>query len=399
MLHGKQLITVENLKSSSSDLHPVQQAMVDSHGSQCGFCTPGFVMSMFALTKNSSNATRGQIDEALTGNLCRCTGYRPIIEAAAIACATKSGDHFSNLQPETIKTLQSITTNSLHLRTQRQDYFRPTSLTEALELKRLHPAATVVNGATDIALRVTKQHELIEKILDLSGIAELKLVEHSTSELRLGAGCSLETVKESTQSDFPALHSMLSVFGSLQIRNLATLGGNLGTASPIGDTLPVLIAYNARVVLQSVEGRREIAMDDFFTGYRKTARKPDELIVAIILPKLNNDTIVKAYKVSKRRDLDIATVSGAFCLKKTESGEVERLKLAFGGMAERTKCANKTESFLRGKRWNRETVEQAMEILYEEFTPIADVRSGNEFRKLAARNLLMKFFVETTAPG
>jgi xanthine dehydrogenase small subunit len=396
MLHGRQLITVENLKQSDGLLHPVQQAMVDSHGSQCGFCTPGFVMSMFALTKNSPNATGEQIADALTGNLCRCTGYRPIVEAAAKSCATGNIDRFTNLEPQSVKQLSAIPHASVQVATNAQKYFLPVSLAEALKLKREYPNATVIGGATDVALRVTKRHELIPEILDLGAVNELRIINETDQALTLGAAVSLERMKSAARGKFPALHEMLAVFGSQQIRNLATLGGNLGSASPIGDTLPVLMAYYARVVLQSVDGMREVAMNDYVTGYRQTLRKPDELIVAVVLPKISNGAIVKSYKISKRRDLDIATVSGGFRLERTADGIVNAIKLVYGGMADRPKRAAKTEVFLAGKQWNRETIQEAMSIVETEFSPISDARSGAEFRTIAARNLLLKFWSETT---
>jgi xanthine dehydrogenase small subunit len=395
MLHGKQLVTVENLKSESGELHPVQTAMVETAGSQCGFCTPGFIMSLFSLYKNKNNPTRNEIDDSLTGNLCRCTGYKPIIEAAAKSCVNDTKDNFTNDEPQTAKLLKSISNESIHIQTTKQNYFQPTSLNEAIELKNKFPEAIVISGATDVALRVTKKHELLKEIIDLSRVEELKTFSESKNEMKIGSGISLEEVKQKTENDFPALFEMLSVFGSQQIRNLATLGGNLGTASPIGDTLPVLLAYNAIIELQSVNGKREVALDDYFIAYRKTARKENELITSITIPKLTNGITVKSYKISKRKDLDISTVSGGFRLELNEKNEVKEIKLCFGGMAEKTKRATATENFLLGKNWNRETIEQAMKILEKEFTPISDARSGAEFRTIASRNLLLKFYTET----
>jgi len=200
---------------------------------------------------------------------------------------------------------------------------------------------------------------------------------------------------DTAQNELPALYDMLMVFGSRQIRNLGTLGGNLGTASPVGDLLPVLMAYNARVVLQSSRGSREVTLDDYFTGYRETVRKPDELIVSVIIPRGRDGAVVKSYKVSKRKDLDISTVSSAFRLELEGGRIVKQMKLAYGGMAERPKRATRTETFLMGKSWQREVVEEAMDVLDEEFTPISDARSGAVFRKIAARNLLLKFWSET----
>lgn len=398
MIHGHHLITVENV-SDDSGLHAVQKALAENHGAQCGFCTPGFVMSLFALHKNHNQPSREMINDALTGNLCRCTGYRPIVEAAAAACVHHGNDHFTVHEAATADLLRSISGASITLTTPHQTYYQPSRLPEALLLKAEHPDAVVLSGATDVGLRVTKRHETIPEIIDLSRLPELKDVEDNDSGLILGAGLPLQAIRSVVQESFPALAEMLSVFGSLQIRNLATLGGNLGTASPISDTLPVLMAYGAKVIVESVHGRRKIDMDAYVTGYRQTARSPEELVTAVKIKKPASGTIVKFYKVSKRKDLDISTVSGGFRLERDPHGAVSRIVLAYGGMAEVTRRAIKTETWLTGKPWTRETVEAAMAIVDTEFTPISDARAGAEFRKAAARNLLLKFWYETSTPG
>jgi xanthine dehydrogenase small subunit len=395
MIHGRQLITVENLKDPSGELHPVQSAMVESSGSQCGFCTPGIVMSLFSLYKSTDHPTRLQIDDALTGNLCRCTGYKPIIEAAAHACVHKGLDHLSRDYSRIVGLLKSIPQAPIHIKTKLQSYFKPTSLSAVFSHRRQHPDAVIVSGATDVALRVTKKHELIPEIIDLSDIAELKAITNTATTLTIGAGVTLTEAMPRIEHDFPALYKMLSVFGSQQIRNLATFGGNLGSASPIGDALPVLMAYGAKVVLKRPNGKRDVSLDDYFLGYRKTARAANELITAIVIPKLKNGAAVRSYKISKRKDLDISTLSGGFRLDAKNSGTVKNIVLAYGGMAERTKRATTAEQFLVGKQWNRQTVERAMPLIDKDFTPISDARAGAEFRKVAARNLLLKFWTDT----
>ncbi|HUL44233.1 MAG TPA: xanthine dehydrogenase small subunit [Bacteroidota bacterium] len=395
VLHGKQLITVENLRDPAGALHPVQQSMVESYGSQCGFCTPGIVMSMFSLYKNIDHPSREQIDDALTGNLCRCTGYRPIVEAAAASCIHGCSDHFSRQEPEIIRLLQSIPRGSVDIRTTFQHYRKPASLSEAVSVLHHEPDTLVICGATDIALRVTKRHELLPHILDLSDVEELKECADTGSAFRVGAGIPLQEVHEVIGKEFPALDEMLTVFGSKQIRNVATLGGNLGTASPIGDLIPVLVAYRATVVLESINGRREAPLDQFITGYRKTLRRPDELITKIILPKVNQGTMVKSYKISKRKDLDISTVSGGFRLALNDRNEVTDVILAYGGLAERVKRARDAEQFLMGKQWTKEIVDRATHLVGENFVPISDARAGAHMRTKAAENLLMKFWSET----
>ncbi len=395
MIHGKQLVTVENLKSPEGTLHPVQQAMVDTGGSQCGFCTPGFIMSMFALYKNHNQPPRETIDDALTGNLCRCTGYRPIVEAAAKSCVHDGFDSITAGEPDIVRLLRSIERNAALIQTQDQTYFQPHTLLEALTLKHQHNDAIVICGATDIALRVTKRHELLKKVIDLSLVDELQQIREDSTSLRIGAAATLSKVADSI-SNFPALRDTFRVFGSLQIRNLATLGGNIGSASPIGDTLSALIPYGARIVLQSVSGKREVELDTFITGYRKTVRTDDELIVEIIVPRPSPASTIKWYKVSKRKDLDISTISAGFRIELDSSRRMKSVTLAYGGMAEQVKRAKTAEEFLQGKVWSREAVEEAMPLIDKDFTPISDARAGKEFRRVAARNLLLKFWNDTT---
>ncbi len=390
MVHGKQVITVENLKAGQ--LHPVQQAMVESGGSQCGYCTPGIIMSLFALYKNHHQPDRQTIDDALTGNLCRCTGYRPIVEAAAHACVHHGIDELSPTEEEITRLLRSISRESGRVHTAAQLYVQPTTVQEALAFKREHPDAVVVCGATDVALRVTKGHELLPIVLDLSLVDELKRIEDNGTALRIGAGVVLSDVQRDVARDFPALAQTLEVFGSLQIRNLATLGGNLGSASPIGDTLSALIPHRARVVLQNTTRTREVSLDEFVIGYRTTIREPDELITAVVLPKPEPHVLIRWYKVSKRRDLDISTVSAGFRLELDGEGRVNDVVLAYGGMAEKVQRASRAERFLLGRFWSRELVEQAMDVIDGDFTPITDARGSAEFRRVAARNLLLKFW-------
>jgi xanthine dehydrogenase small subunit len=395
-IHGKQVITVEGI-GTSKNLHPLQQALVDTDGSQCGYCTPGFTMSLFALYKNPAVPTKESILDSITGNLCRCTGYRPIIEAAQKSCTLKEKDSFSQNEKKVAEMLQTIKneTLSVEIDTKNQKYFIPKNLAEAFDLMNQHPQSVILNGSSDIALRVTKKNEFIPTIIDLSGIHEIKNYSRNDQSIVFGAGICLEEVREIVTKDFPALYDMLSVFGSLQIRNRATFGGNLGSASPIGDTIPVLMALDAELTLKSISGERAIKVRDFITGYRQTQLKKDELISSVSIPFTPSTDIVKSYKVSKRKDLDISTVSACFRIKKEETGMIQDICLVFGGMAATTRRAEKTELFLKGKRWIRENVEEAMKIIQEEYSPVSDARSGAEARTIMAKNLLMKFYQET----
>lgn len=399
MIHGKQLITVEDL-ADSGKLHPVQQEMVNHNGSQCGYCTPGVVMSMFGLYKNHHNPDRAVIEDAFTGNLCRCTGYQPIIKAAEHACSCVDTDKFKLHEAKIITLLDNIKSDksSIEISTATQNYYKPLILADALAHRRKHPNEIIISGASDTALRQTKKRELLSEILDISDVAELKYFVEEEHGYKIGSGFNLEKLKAHTLEKLPALHNMLQIFGSLQIRNLATIGGNIGSASPIGDMLPLLIAYKAKVKLQSQDSERIIPLAEFIKGYRLTDIRYDELITAVHIPKLPADTFVHSYKVSKRKDLDISTVSGGFSLQ-LEGGHVKGIILAFGGMADQPKRASETEHYLLYKPWTRANVEYAMKILVHEFTPLSDARSGAEYRKLVAGNLLLKFYTETSTHG
>ena len=396
MIHGKQLITIENLKDSSGQLHPVQQAIVDAHGSQCGYCTPGIVMTLFALFKGVNKPSREEIADALAGNLCRCTGYEPILKAAAATCDGKGRDHFTADEARIAELLESIPSNGISLSTDLQRYDQPATMDECLVLMEKFPDAHIINGATDVALTVTKKFEVLSHIIDCSRIAELRSVSSDGHGLTIGAGVPISEVMKLVKNDFPGLYQMLTVFAARQIRNVATLGGNIGTASPVSDTLPVLMAYGAEIILQSRRGIRRVKADSFVKGYRMTNRRPDELITAVVMPRQSSATCIRTYKVSKRRDLDIATVSAAFRLDLDERGIVSDITLAYGGMAECTRRSLSAETFLKGRAWTRQQVEEAQAFVDKDFNPISDVRGGAEFRKIAARNLLLKFWSETT---
>ena len=393
-LHGKQLITIENLKDRNGNLHPVQKTLAEQNGSQCGFCTPGIVMSLFGHFKSNPLQDKDAIEDTLSGNLCRCTGYQPILEAGQLVLDGSREDYFNTEEKQVWDKLNSISRDSVTIKTDEQIYHLPANLDETLQLKSKYPQALIIDGSTDVALRVTKQHELLPLIIDLSNVAELRQTKNGPDELQVGAGVSINALMQLAKDDFPAVYSICKTFGSNQIRNLATVGGNLGSASPIGDLAPVLLAYRATVNVQSIRGKRSIAMDDFITGYRKTALSKDEIITGIEIPVPDENIIIKAYKISKRYDLDIATVSAGFKIE-LDNNIIKHCVLAFGGMAAQTSRAKNAEQFLVGKTWTRENAEQCMEIVRELFTPISDARSGAEFRSLVAGNLVLKFWLES----
>jgi xanthine dehydrogenase small subunit len=395
MLHGKQLITVENLRSPQGDLHPVQQAMVELSGSQCGFCTPGIIMSLFALYKNTNHPAKSDIENELAGNLCRCTGYASIVKAAEQACTKEGDDQFTKREPSTVQLLKNINGESICIDTEKQKYFQPKKLDEVLLLRSEYPDATIVCGASDVALRVTKKYETLATIIDLSAVSELQSIREDALGLHIGASYVLNDIIPILKHDFKALHYVISLFGSSQIRNLATLAGNLATASPIGDIAPILMAYNSKIVAQSKQGQRTIDLDDFITGYRKTTLQSDEIITEVQIPKTSDQVKVKFYKISKRRDVDISSVNAAFRLELNGNGKIKNIKLVYGAMAESTQRAKRVEQFLIGKSWTRAIVEEAASILEKDFTPISDVRFSAEGRMIAAKNLLVKFWVDT----
>jgi len=395
MIHGKQLITVENLehkRDNKTILHPVQKALIDYHGSQCGFCTPGILMSMFALYKDWQEVNRKSVEDALSGNLCRCTGYQSIIEAALYFTENEDWITENLLAIKNSKSSCLLFHNDIR-------YYIPSDLHEALHYKKEHPDAIVIDGATDIALYETKKTKQLKHLIDISGLQELKEFTKKGDQLSVGVAMSIEDIRLNTKHIRPALSELLDVFGSLQIRNLATIGGNLATASPIGDTLPVLMAYRTILNLKSIEHERKVALQDFILRYRVTDLDDDELIVSIEIPEIIDNSIVKSYKISKRHDLDISTVSAGFRLKLNTASEVEDIVLAFGGMAAMPARATTTESFLLNKKWQISNIEKAMEVLFNEFQPISDARAESQSRRIMAKNLLLKFFLETNTEG
>jgi len=395
-LNGKQLFTVEYLADKQNGLHPVQEALVKTNGSQCGYCTPGFVMSMFNLYKTVESPDKRDVEQALSGNLCRCTGYQSILDAAALFKDLPKEDKFSVSEKEYIQTLKKIAkeANDLYVEREHEIYIQPQTLQKALNYKKENPEAVLLGGASDLALLKTKKHLDLPHLLDLSHIKELQSVVKKDDYWEIGAGVSLEHLRMTFEGKFPSFQKMLDVFGSQQIRNMATLGGNLGSGSPIGDTLPVLMAHQAELLIETASSQRTEKLEDYLLGYRKTSLMPDEIITKVLLPS-DEGQIIWSQKISKRRDLDISTVSAGFALKLTKEGKVQSIILAFGGMAAITNRAYQTEDFLLGKDWERSVIEEAMKILEEEFTPLSDARAEAEGRKLLAKNLLLKFFIES----
>jgi xanthine dehydrogenase small subunit len=398
-LNGKQLFTVEYLaekQNGQTKLHPVQEALVKTNGSQCGYCTPGFVMSMFNLYKNIEHPEREDVEMALSGNLCRCTGYQSILDAASLFKDLDHQDKFSVLKEEHTQILRDFKLQAETFKVKRENevYYQARTLEEALAYKNDFPEAILISGSSDLALLKTKKHQELPHLLDLSQLKELQQIVENEEYWEIGAGVSVEHIRLAFGNKFSSFRKMLDVFGSQQIRNVATLGGNLGSGSPIGDSLPVLMAHQAELLIESKGEKRTEKLEDYLLGYRKTSLMPNEIITKVLLP-LEENKIFWSQKVSKRRDLDISTVSAGFALKLAENQKVQSIILAYGGMAAITHRAYQTEEFLLGKVWNKVNVEEAMQILEEEFTPLSDARAEAKGRKLLAKNLLLKFYLET----
>ncbi|MDE1185905.1 MAG: xanthine dehydrogenase small subunit [Pantoea sp.] len=394
-LQGKQLITVEDLRQGN-DLHPVQQAMVDCHGSQCGYCTPGFVMSLFTLQKNSNGWDRHQAEQALAGNLCRCTGYRPIMDAAQQACAQPASDNFSQSEASLVQRLQALVSNEVQvLDANGSRCFVPKTVEQLAALYQQHPQARLLAGGTDLSLQITQQYQRIPLLIALEQVAELKTCLEDDESWRLGAGASLHHCYQFLASRIPAFSAMLERFASLQIRNQGTLGGNIGNASPIGDAAPMLLALSARLELQQGGHCREVELDQFFTGYRQTVLQPGEFIRTIIIPRVTVSPDFVAWKVSKRVDDDISAIFAAINIQ-LENGTVQRVRMAFGGMAATPKRALHAEATLAGAPFNLATIETACAALSHDFQPLSDFRASAGYRLQVARNLLRRYYAQAS---
>ncbi|MEI7786147.1 MAG: xanthine dehydrogenase small subunit [Betaproteobacteria bacterium] len=398
-IDGLALWTVEDLCADalvgvpSGQLHPVQQALVDSHASQCGFCTPGFVMSMFALYEGQAGAlappTREQAQQALSGNLCRCTGYRPILEAAV------QMNQVAPLRLDRQAVLAGLAI--LPARPPAQGaYLQPTQLEELLRLRAAHPQAQLVAGCTDVGLWVTKQHRRFEQVLDLSQVAELARLRKIGERLRVGAAVRLEDAFAALCSHWPQLKTFAARFAGLPVRNSGTLGGNVANGSPIGDSMPLLIALGASVVLASVRGERQMPVEDFYTGYRKNQLAADEILVYIDipLPAAGDGHWLRVDKISKRFDDDISAVCLAVRLQLSQ-GQVTDVSIGAGGVAATPVRARRTEAVLRDKPWGPETLARAVQALRDEFQPISDMRASADYRREVLGSLLQRLWLQT----
>ena len=391
-LDGKALFTVESLKAADGTLHPVQQSLVDYHGSQCGFCTPGFVMSMFALYLENRSPGRAEIDDALSGNLCRCTGYRPIVDACLHMHEYPAPD---DNEKRLIAQLRGLDRKQgLSLVHGLSNYHAPLTLDELANLYQQHPDARILAGGTDVGLWVTKQLQELPTIIYLGNVAELRQVRAATDAIEIGAAVTLTDAFAALQPHYPEFDEMFRRFASVPVRNAGTLVGNIANGSPIGDSMPALIAIDARVRLRCGQDSRELALEELYLDYMQNALRPGEFVEAVVIPSPRADVQLRCYKLSKRFDQDISAVCAVFALR-LDGDEVADVRIALGGMAAIPKRARQTEDYLRGEPWNESTLVTAGQKLAADFTPLSDMRASADYRGRVTANLLHRFYLET----
>jgi len=400
-LHGKALITVEGIDHGQGSPHPVQQAMVEQHGSQCGFCTPGFVMSLYALhqaPRAEKPLGKREIDQALAGNLCRCTGYRPIVDAARSALTLPRDTAFEKRLRE---QLQSLKPESLVIDGPDGLWFTPHTEAELAKCLAAHPDARIIAGTTDVGLWSTKQLRVLPKLVYLCDIATLKQITQGKNGLEIGAAVTWTNAMPVLIKTYPDMRELLERFASPPVRNAATVGGNIANGSPIGDSMPAFIALGGEVVLKSVRGTRVMPLDEFYLGYQKNALAPGEYLAALRLPAVPANLHFRTYKLSKRFDQDISAVAMAIAIQ-VENGRIEQARIAYGGMAAIPQRARHAEVALIGSTVAAPALETARAALEQDFAPIADMRASVVYRKLTSKNLLNRFFLEiaqAASPG
>ena len=391
-LQGKQLILVEDLTSKDGSLHPVQEAMVNFHGSQCGFCTPGFVMALFSMFKKYSKFNEDVIKDSIAGNLCRCTGYQPIIKAAKSLKHKNKADHFSKNEKKIINLLKKISNKSIKIYQKDKKYFAPRYVLELKKILKKNINADFLSGGTDLSLGVTKERKDINSIIYMNSIRELNYIKNNNEYIDVGASTPLIDLEIYIKKYYPDFTKILKRYGSPQIRNVGTVAGNIATASPIGDCLPLLLSLNAKVVLQDLKKTKVLSLDSFFINYRKTKLKKGQFIHSIRIPLFKNN-IFKAYKVSKRFDDDISSICAAFNLEIVKN-KIQSVRIAYGGMAEIPKRAVFSEKILLNALFTEETIHKAKEALEKDFKPISDMRASGLYRMKVAKNLLEKCCAE-----
>ena len=388
-LEGKQLILVEDL-ISKGELHPVQKAMVNYHGSQCGFCTPGFVMSLFAMYKNYSSYSEAIIKDSIQGNLCRCTGYRPIIDAAKSLNKKSRFDHFSKNKKITLGLLRKIKQRNIAIINDNKKYFAPKSVKELKSILRQEPHSKLISGGTDVSLIVTKERKDLNSLIYMNSINELNYIKENNNYIEVGATTPLINFESFIKKYFPDFSQILKRYGSVQIRNICTIAGNIATASPIGDTLPLLLVLDSQIVIKDKSKTQILPLNGFFIGYRKTKLKKGQFIHSIRIPLLKKN-IFKAYKISKRIDDDISSVCASFNIE-INNNKIKKIRIAYGGMSSIPKRAFNCEKILLNSFLSDKTIDKAKKLLEKDFKPITDARASKKYRMEVAKNLLEKCF-------
>jgi xanthine dehydrogenase small subunit len=392
-IDGREVVTVESLAGVDGPLHPVQQAMVDEHASQCGFCTPGFVMSLFTLYLADPAPTRDRVVETLSGNLCRCTGYRPIIAAGCRMHGYPPPGAWGReapRDPARCDALKSIArTASLRL----PGFHAPRSLAELADALLARPGAVLLAGGTDVGLWVTKLLRDLPEVIYLGEVAELRTIETGAHGLVIGAAVPLADAWDAIVAEHPSLAEIAQRFGSVPVRNSGTLCGNLANGSPIGDSMPALIALGAELELRRGAVRRRLPLEEFYLGYQRKALAPGEFVVAVTVPRAAPGAWVASYKIAKRYDQDISAVCAGIAVR-VEAGRVLAARLAFGGMAAVPARARAAELALTGAPWNAASIERAAAALAEDFAPLSDLRASSGYRLRTAGALLERFFQE-----
>ncbi|WP_029007381.1 xanthine dehydrogenase small subunit [Azospirillum halopraeferens] len=398
MIDGKLLLTVEDLADEDGDLHPVQQALLEANASQCGFCTPGFAMALFALYHAGAAPDDPAIHDALAGNLCRCTGYRPILEAARrMRPHIDVTDRFQRSEAGILALLRSVEREgTLEVSGQGGTFLAPRTVADLAALYARHPDATLVAGATDVGLWVTKGHRSLPVLIHLEPVAELHRVTEAADHLDIGAAATYAALLPSLDRHLPAFAALVRRIGAAQVRNSGTLGGNVANGSPIGDSMPALLALDAELVLNRDGVRRVVPLDGFYTGYRTSVLQAGEFVERIRIPFPDPGERFAVWKVSKRRDQDISAVCAAFRLSLDDAGGVTGFRAGYGGMAAIPARARAAEAAVIGRPWTAQTAAAAAEALSLDFSPITDARASSDFRAAVARNLLLRFHRYTT---
>lgn len=390
-LDGQEIVTVEHLQNTCGGApHPVQAAMAECHAAQCGFCTPGFVMALTALAQHNSAPSRDDVQDAVAGNLCRCTGYRPILDAAEKSCgavAPLKGD---------AKKLASLQRREMMVyQTAAGVFLAPVTVDELAQALAGHPDAVLLAGGTDVGLWVTKMHRDLPVVIYTGNVAGLRRIEQDDTAIKIGAAVTYSEAFAALAALGTGMDDFLRRLGSAHIRNAGTLGGNIANGSPIGDGMPPLIALGARIVLRSAAGSRTIALEDYFVEYRKQDRRAGEFLETVIIPRPAATTLFRAYKVSKRFDQDISAVCAAFALE-MEGNTIRAARVAYGGMAGTPKRAAAVESALTGEKWDDVAADAAMRAVEKDFQPLSDMRASAGYRLDVARNLIRRCLLETT---